>query len=504
MPDQSLQPAPSDKVCLKAPEKVRGYLRNVLSVTQKAFLKDINRLSKIKPSEPTLSRFLQGKGIEYDNAKHFLSNLYKSKWKDAQWDIWLELATDDDIPTSPSTESSIVPDDPYKAEDSQIRYTKYTNQFKEFIEVRRVGFVGRQYIFDDISQRQRSMPSGYISIVGNPGDGKSAIAVNYLQRNPEDNIFHFNIRRTGQNTVAGYLESICNQLDNKFGLGMQLDDPANWTNGVLFNEILERVGHRLRPTLNKLVMVVDALDEVEAMSTGPGSPNPLYLPETLPKNVYCLLTRRKTFELGGLHISDSSRAIDLTAAEYKQAIEADVTLYVQLYLGHEDKGLALYNRLRELGKTPEDFTQLMVTKSRGNFMYLTLVIPAIVKGLYKNLDDLSKLPNDLEEYYEQHWALLDMPNKPFRRYVLRVFLDTQNAIPIDQVRKYLKSYDNSVKEEDINQALVGWWQFLQESLYFGIKKYQIYHESFREFLVQKTRNDGKDVRQMQFDHFENI
>ncbi len=332
------------------------------------------------------------------------------------------------IETSPNNSTS---------QPKQIRYTEHTEIFKRFIDYRLGTFVGRQYIFDEFHKRQKDTSSGYISIVGNPGDGKSAIAANYLQRNPENNIFYFNIRGKQINTVSGYLKAMCNQLNDQFGLGMSLDNPDYWTNGALFNEILDRVGYRLKNASRKLTIVVDALDEAEYMQTGPGKPNPLYLPECLPDNVYFLLTRRKTFELNRMCFN-THKILDLTSQEYKLQIAQDVTLYLQNYLSDSKKGTNLYNHIKKLAITPSDFIDLMVEKSKGNFMYLTLVTEDIYKGVYQNLEDLSRLPETLEGYYEDHWMLLDMDNHPERRLVLRAFLDSEIPISIELVSKIMR------------------------------------------------------------------
>jgi hypothetical protein len=76
-----------------------------------------------------------------------------------------------------------------------------------------------------------------------------------------------------------FLKKIRQQLMSRY----QLQDAADADLSPLLTKASEKI-----TAGERLVIVVDALDEVDQESTG----NLLYLPTILPENVYFLLTRR--------------------------------------------------------------------------------------------------------------------------------------------------------------------------------------------------------------------
>jgi Effector-associated domain 10 len=54
------------------------------------------------------------------------------------------------------------------------------NQFKSLIEDKTKWFVGRTYVFDAIQSFINNNPKGYFTIIGDPGQGKSAILAKYV------------------------------------------------------------------------------------------------------------------------------------------------------------------------------------------------------------------------------------------------------------------------------------------------------------------------------------
>jgi hypothetical protein len=80
---------------------------------------------------------------------------------------------------------------------------------------------------------------------------------------------------------------------------------------TIWRPLLTKVSKKL-PAGDRLVIVVDALDEVEQE---PGAENLLYLPRELPEQVYFLLTRRPySLEKKRLQVSVPEDCLDLSAA----------------------------------------------------------------------------------------------------------------------------------------------------------------------------------------------
>ena len=446
----------------------------------------------------TITRFYQRSG-QWENT--FIKIIKALYGQEANWRDYGEYFAEAPLyGASPKSAQSI---DTEAQKGKNVKYNKYTERFESLITQHCQEFVGRQFVFDRIDEIQASHTGGYICITGNPGDGKSAIASNYLQRYPDNNAFYFNIRKDAKTTRENYLKSLCGQLDSRFGLNMSIDSLSNWKDKRFLHQILAMISSRLRTTQQPLTLVIDALDEAEKSETGPGLPNPLLLPDELPEYVYCLFTRRKEYELQGLSVSNQT-TIDLSSSMYKKNIDDDVADYLKQYLGDEKKGPPLWNRLIQMNYSEQDFVKIMCDKSNGNFMYLTLVTQEIATGTYEELENLNYLPAGLIAYYEEHWELLDMKNEPFRRYVLSTLLESSGPISLDTVRKLLKGIESDATTEDINKALVGWWQFLQKIVRNGNEYYHIYHESFREFLSERVTSDRGVVTQSKLEYFEGI
>ena len=90
------------------------------------------------------------------------------------------------------------------------------NQFKSLIEDKTKWFVGRTYVFDTIQAFVSNNPKGYFTIIGDPGQGKSAILAKYVQNT--GCVAHFNVQLQGINRADQFLESVCRQLVIRYDL----------------------------------------------------------------------------------------------------------------------------------------------------------------------------------------------------------------------------------------------------------------------------------------------
>lgn len=66
-----------------------------------------------------------------------------------------------------------------------------STQFQSLIADKTEGFVGREYVFDTINTFIANNSKGYFTIIGDPGQGKSAILAKYVQ--DTGCIVHFNL-----------------------------------------------------------------------------------------------------------------------------------------------------------------------------------------------------------------------------------------------------------------------------------------------------------------------
>ncbi|MEA5573436.1 XRE family transcriptional regulator [Calothrix sp. UHCC 0171] len=343
-------------------------------------------------------------------------------------------------------------------------------EFERLIYEKTQLFCGRKFVFDAIEDFLQNHPNGYFTIIGDAGMGKSAISAKYVLDNPETICF-FNIRAEGTNRPELFLKKIRQQLIARF----QLPDVADADLSTLLTKAKEKLS-----TGERLIIVVDALDEVEQEGTA----NILYLPTILPDGVYFILTRRPYNQNEKrLNLSPSIATQELDLREKIQESVQDVKEYIWELLsdGKYQKGLAEWIQ-KQNHISHHDFVETIAVKSENNFMYLRCILPAIADGYY-NDKPLDELPVGLQGYYENHWHIMGMTAKPLPKNKIKivyVMCALRSAASREVIAKYSKQNALTVQE-----VLDGWAQFLQKQESYQRPRYRFYHESFRDFLHRR-------------------
>ncbi|MEL7039084.1 MAG: trypsin-like peptidase domain-containing protein [Cyanobacteria bacterium J06592_8] len=345
---------------------------------------------------------------------------------------------------------------------------KLPQEFNRDIEDKIKNFCGRKFVFDEFDNFVNNQKKGYFTVIGEPGMGKSAIAAKYVV--DRSAICYFNLQSRSQNRPDQFLKSIRQQLINRYQLrNAEQDNLAS---------LLEKVRQKKSPG-EKLVIVVDALDEVEQK---PGANNLLNLPQTMPDGVYFLLTRRPfTAETERLYVSPEilKEELDLRASQYEQSNKDDLEEYVWLILNtdpeHKD---SLKNWINTRNLSDEGFVKKIVEKSDKNFMYLRCILPEIARGSYDNLD-LQKFPKGLEEYYTQHWQRMGMEQEKNKTPVMTLFVLVEIKEPI--AAEFIADIVQ-VDEYEVEEVLEKWIEYLRKQNIKAEICYSIYHASFLDFL----------------------
>lgn len=255
----------------------------------------------------------------------------------------------------------------------------YPDDFKALIEEKIRTFRGREFVFEEFNRFLDNHTKGYFTVVGDAGMGKSAIAAKYVYEHKA--ICYFNVLAEGRNKPENFLNSIRQQLNYRY----QLHDSANANLPGLLNKVSEKL-----PTDKRLVIVVDALDEVEQ----PGLGNLLDLPKNLPDRIYFLLTRRP-YELRNkrLFVDEGvkQQELDLRANQYAEFNKKDIKEYISYFINdHPDYQDSLGEWIRRKHISPPEFIEQLTIRSENNFMYLSYILPDIAKGFY---NDLSHIPH---------------------------------------------------------------------------------------------------------------
>lgn len=344
-------------------------------------------------------------------------------------------------------------------------------EFKALIQEKTEGFIGRDYVFKAIQDFLGSQTKGYFIIEADPGVGKSAILAEYVKRT--SCIFHFNVRSQGINRAEQFLQSVTTQIISRYNLPYPLELPPQATrDGNFLGKLLEEASAKLKSG-EKLVIGVDALDEVD--QTDHKGSNILYLPMTLPRGVYFVLTQRPITL--PLNLNSSPHRFDLM--QYQAESLLDIHNYIRTRTQNSKQ---LQKWIDEQGVTVEDFVIQLGNKSDNNFMYLRYVLTDIEKGKYSNLS-LDSLPQGLMAYYEDHWRRMGMLDKPLPMHkVAIVYFLAELREPVSRRLLVELSAEKSV---EVQSVLDEWKQFLRETLVNAENRYSIYHQSFSDFLYRK-------------------
>ena len=166
-------------------------------------------------------------------------------------------------------------------------------QFRALVDDRTKGFVGREFVFEEIRRvlGGAEFASGYVVIRGEPGIGKTAVAASLVVSGGY--VHHFNIAPENIRSAGQFLQNVCAQLIVRYGLEHATLPPQAAEDAGFMSQVLaEAADVARRQGDSPVVVVVDALDEAEDTAL-PAAANRLYLPRALPEGVFFVLTTRE-------------------------------------------------------------------------------------------------------------------------------------------------------------------------------------------------------------------
>lgn len=344
-------------------------------------------------------------------------------------------------------------------------------------------FVGREFVFDAINSFLSNNRSGYFVIEGDPGMGKSALLAEYVRRT--GCLAHFNIRSIGITGATQFLQNLCAQLIADAELPYTSLPIEATRDGAFLQRLLREAVAKL-PAGDRLVIAVDALDEVD-LAGHPEGANILFLPHTLPDNVYFVLTRRQVDVPFVAQAQQQLFDLMAHAVENRQDVEQ--------YLGACTERPGLQAWLTHQSMSRATFIKELADRSQNNFMYLRYVVPEIEQGAYQNLE-VDRLPVGLEGYYEDHWRRMGMTAKPLPRVKIRIIYimcEIRQPVSVKLIADFANNERLAVDELDVQEVLEEWKQFLHEQTTPDGKRYSMYHASFQDFLWRNDTVQKADV-----------
>ncbi|EYF00115.1 effector-associated domain EAD1-containing protein [Chondromyces apiculatus] len=335
---------------------------------------------------------------------------------------------------------------------------------------------GKLFAREDVLRRlrewlvgERALSRGWILLLGGPGAGKSAILMQMLKVLPDDTPCHL-IRRgnEGWDRPEVVVQNLCAQIERQFHEQVDLQQPVDARLGDLLKRVSKNV---LMPSNQRLVLVLDGLDEAASDEAGR---NALlrYLPQVLPPWVVVLCASRPVYS-------------DLNGLEKVQRIDLDETTW---WASNEAAVRAFWEYHAREFSPPLDAALIeeAVRSAGGNLLHAI--------RLRDWLDDqpperrvVTNIPQQLEGFAAQIWGDLIAVGEPRCQLVLRglgIACAAREALPAYLFGELL-GWGTSSDEVDFLRLTRPFLRQEQAQWHGGQPAYRLYHDYFREFVVQR-------------------
>lgn len=365
----------------------------------------------------------------------------------------------------------VVP--PGRPADGAAPITRHVRNVSRLIDEKTRDFVGRRFLFDLVGQELER--SSCILLKAEPGFGKTSFLAEMVKRHRH--VHHFNrLASADANQTGHFLANICAQLILAHRLPHPVLPVDAQRGSAFLLQLCEEAAARLEPG-RRLLLVVDALDEVDRQGE-PTTRNPLDLPEVLPERCCMVLTARID-QAPPLHFEGPFFQKDLDARSGENF--ADLEEYVRRLLGRG----AIPELCRRLGISEEAMVERLSQRSEGNFMYLRYVMEDLEKGRFEG-DSFEKLPQGLENYYQQQWQRLEArTGASFYELAvptLAALTAFRRPVSTDLIAQLIGRPGDRPKILPILASLRQFLRIEDHPEVRGAKLYQLYHSSFHDFV----------------------
>ncbi|WP_438006201.1 AAA family ATPase [Sorangium sp. So ce321] len=314
----------------------------------------------------------------------------------------------------------------------------------------------------------------WVLVTGGPGMGKSAILSRWLDLEEQRGrrAPHHFLRRDviDWDRPEAVVRSLSAQIEALYPA--QKDPAARPENRLI--ELLARVSkHELVPREERLVLVVDGLDEARSEGAGQ-NPLPGFLPYTLPPRVHALCASRPQYpHLGWLESRGNVRRLDLDAPEWAASNERACRAF------WGDQAPRFTPRL------DPRLVEEAVARAEGNLLYAVKLREWLEEQPVEQRR-VERLPRGLSGFLEQIWQQLrSLPREQLGIVAngLGLVCAAREALPLEEIEAAWGWNDVEAGEDFLRAARA---LLLEEpASWRGTRAYRPYHEAFRAFITEK-------------------
>lgn len=338
---------------------------------------------------------------------------------------------------------------------------------------------------EQLNAKLANKTKGYIFLQGTPGSGKSTILTQWVKTIPNRSIryyaFDFTDPSSNYNNDDSRGESITFLADM-----VRMIDASGFkvkVKALPSKRDYDALKHKFYEQLNKIsedyiktglptVLVVDGLDHItrEYVSCTQTLMRILPTPEVLPDGVI--------FILGSQHFNklQLDKSIEIL---YNQG---DGVITMPSFRHNEVETLAL--RILNVEAIEAKIVDLMMEKSQGHPLYLRYILNEVLTAGYDVLENMPPYDGNIEAYYER------ILGEHMENAGMKHFLGLLS-------RFFGSVHLNFIKEWNIDdQVLIDFKNKLHHLFLWdcGGTEISFFHNSFRQFLMEKTASDILDGR----------
>lgn len=315
---------------------------------------------------------------------------------------------------------------------------------------------------------------GWVSLLGSPGIGKSAIINRILERLPGPTPPHHFIRRgnEGWDRAERVMQNLCAQIEQIFPEQTSVDLPLD----ARLGDLLKRVSkNHLVPEARRLFLVIDGLDEA-ACDDALKNPLPRFLPRVLPWGVVFLCASRPTYPyLDWLNQLDFVRRVDLDDRDWAGSGEAALQAFWH------------YHAPRFSPPLDADFIGEAVRRAEGNLLHATRLHDWL-KEQVQARRVAANIPHGLSGFLTKIWTELDLLDGALRALVMNGLAFACAAREALPAYLFAELLGGSTKNEGEEFLRVTRHFLLEEPAHWhnGRLAYRVFHEYFRESIAEKV------------------
>ena len=315
---------------------------------------------------------------------------------------------------------------------------------------------------------------GTFLLTGLPGVGKTALLWDVVRPDPDNTPHYFYRATAGTRDPGECLRSLYRTLQRICGW---TEEPHYTTVGLA--DLLRRAGQAALERGEVLTVVIDALDEA---SDGVEFSALDVIPAPVPPGVCLLISSRPGAAVDALH-DRGVQPVDLVAEDYLEDARAACKLFLGAACPAEMLGPG--NRVKALAAR-------MVERAGGNFLVLTSFFKAHA-GTGRSFDELAVATEDLTSsvtgvYASYFRRMQGDPDLDHVYDVLTAMVTAHGAVTQSMVCRAFGLHTGPWEKGMLRAR-----QFLVEgnarSDGTGEETYRLFHETFREFCLQKFETD---------------